>query len=86
MSSDLVTVHAHKDPEWDGVWAACPHCEHENSVTWAGKKTCNQCDGEFIVAAGPLVRTLTGITIEEGRAALKRAADRPVELPKIFDR
>lgn len=51
-----ITVEAYVDPEWDGVWVRCPHCEHENGITWAGDKVCTQCEEVFIVARGILVQ------------------------------
>ncbi len=54
--TELPNVDAYEDPEWDGAWVTCPHCEQDNGVTWTGKKNCTLCNKEFLVADGPLVR------------------------------
>lgn len=56
MNVELKTVHAHEDPEWDGAWVTCPHCNEDNGVSWSGEKECTQCRKPFLVADGPLVR------------------------------
>lgn len=56
MTDKLPIVDAYEDPDWDGVWAKCPHCEHENGVTWSGEKECSQCEVIFTVADSSLVK------------------------------
>lgn len=64
MSTEVDTVHAHEDPDRGGAWATCPHCGEDKGVTWSGPQQCNQCQGEFILAAGPLVKDPQNLEIE----------------------
>ena len=50
------SVDAYEDPDWDGAWVACPHCQWESGVTYVGKKECMCCGKTFEVNPGPLVK------------------------------
>jgi len=56
MRTSPEPVDVFEDQGWSGVWAKCPYCNQDNGVTWSGLKKCTQCNEEFFVAEGALVR------------------------------